>query len=223
MADYQTWYLETLLPGWLLTPMGQGFALALAQIKDSAKETAKEAVKARLPLIAPLDALPSIAADRLLERGAQAESTFRLYLSQAFDVWSQGGTPTGILQAVTLLGFGTPTIFDALHFDLGPGPSTDSAWARFIILLEDHPWASDGIWDDPGTWDDGGTWDTDATIDEASSVVRQVKRWKGGHSQCLSVVLPFEDGELWDWPEGTWDDPGTWGDGTEVAFWPVVD
>jgi hypothetical protein len=224
MADFREWYVSTLLPTWLLGPMGQGFGLALAQVKDLVKDAAKEAVKARFPLLGPADALPSIAADRNLERGAQTENAFRIYLTQAFDLWAKGGTKEGIEEAVDLLGYATATVYDAHTIDLGPGPTTDSAWARFIVVLADHPWTSDGTWDDPGTWDDGGTWDSDAPKDAVDAILRQVKRWKGAHSQCLFVVVPFGDAEIWDLPlDGTWGDPGVWDEGENVAYWPVVD
>lgn len=224
MADFREWYVSTLFPAWLLGPMGQGFALAFGQIKDAAKDAAKEAVKARFPLLAPADALPSIGSDRLLERGAQTEAAFRAYLAEAFDLWSAGGTATGIEAAVDVLGYGTATVYDAHAIGLGPDPTPSSSWAKFIVYLDGHPWASDGIWDDPGTWDDGGTWDSTAPLAAASAILRAVRRWKGAHALCVAVVLPFGDTELWDLPiGGIWDDPGTWDEGNGAAYWPVND
>lgn len=221
MADYREWYVSTLMPAWLSGDMGRSMALALGQIKDLAKDAAKEAVKAHLPLIAPADALPAIGADRSLERGAQSEGAFRLYLSQSFDVWTKGGTKTGIEDAIDVLGYCTADVYDAHTIDLGPGDTPASAWARFIIVLSGHPWQPDGTWDDPGTWDDGGTWDSTAPAEAVDAIIRAVRRWKGAHAQCLGVVVLFGDAELWDVPGGTWDDPGTWAEDEDAAIWGV--
>jgi len=70
-------------------------------------------VRARFPEIAPPDALPVIAAERLLPRApTDTDATWATYLRRAWEVWGGdaelgggAGTPAGIMTAVTRAGF----------------------------------------------------------------------------------------------------------------------
>lgn len=213
MADFHEWELKTLFPGWMQGALGGGLALALGHMKDAFAQTARQAVKARFPLLAPADALPSIGADRMLERmPPESEADYRQRLVDAWDAWAKGGTPEGITDAIDLTGLCTSAVYNTFQIDLGPG-----SWARFVVVLSGHSWSSDGVWGDPPPWGDGGTWGTTALASEVDLIRRQVAKWKGAHALCLGIIVPLS-GELWGIPlGGLWSDPGTWGG--EAATW----
>ncbi len=213
MADFNEWQLKTLFPGWMQGPLGGGLALALGHLKDAFAQTARQAVKARFPALAPADALPSIGADRLLERVPfDSDGSYRLRLLAAWDLWAKGGTKTGIEDAILNVGYSTVALYDAHTIDLGPG-----SWARFVVVLLEHAWGSDGVWGDPPAWGDGGTWGSTALLSEVDLILRQVRLWKGAHARCLNVIVPLS-GELWGVPpEGLWGDAGVWGGA--AAYW----
>lgn len=213
MADFNKWQLETLAPGWLRGPLGEGLALAMGHMKDAFAQAARQAVKARFPLLAPADALPSIGADRMLERmPPETEPSYSARLVAAWDAWAKGGTVEGITDAIALTGLCTAIVYNTFEADLGPG-----SWARFIVVLSGHPWSGDGVWGDPPPWGDGGTWGSTALVSEVDLIRRQVAKWKGAHALCLGIIVPL-GGEIWGIPPGgLWSDPSTWGG--ESATW----
>jgi hypothetical protein len=96
--------------------------------------------------------------------------------------------------------------------------TSDGDWSALGYWDEGEIWDSvpgatwDGIetWTDFGiTWDDGGTWDTSLTIAEVENLRVVPKDRENAHT-FGSVVLLNDETELWNYPPGTWDDPGNW-------------
>lgn len=215
MADFNKWQLETLTPSWLRGPLGEGLALALGHMKDAFAQAAKQAVKARFPLICPADALPSIGADRMLERmPPETEPSYRARLVAAWEAWAKGGTPEGITDAVVLTGVCTPVydgpdlvsprVYDVLHDGWGGAGS----WARFWLVLE-QPHIFQACWtigDGTLVADDTVLGYTGATQAQGHLITRQVSKWKGAHARCEGVILVLSGviiGSGWTIGDGT--------------------
>jgi hypothetical protein len=97
--------------------------------------------------------------------------------------------------------------------------SSDGDWSALGTWDDGETWDSvsdswDGVevWTEAGiTWDDGGTWDTTLTIAQVEDLRIVPKNFDNAHTTGTVVVLNA-DLELWDYPEGTWDEAGNWSD-----------
>lgn len=92
-ANIAEW-LHSLPISWL-TQRANGYAdsTAQGQLYDGQVTLAKEAVKARMPLLAPSDALGHVGGDRQLIQGyAEPDDDFRIRCKTAFDQWALAGT-----------------------------------------------------------------------------------------------------------------------------------
>src|SRR5512133_2108675 len=106
MANFETYETETLAPGWLRDPWGKAYIGTFGAQKDAAVASLKEAVKARMPGIAPADALLALAAERGIPRGAaETEAHHRERVRAAWDAWRWAGTPYGLLLAFYWAGY----------------------------------------------------------------------------------------------------------------------
>jgi hypothetical protein len=91
-----------------------------------------------------------------------------------------------------------------------PDTRTD-LWSRFwLVLFWPTPIADDGIWADPAVWNDGGTWDSELSVEEVDDFRGVPRDWSAEHIPYVTIVLLTGGADLWDYPGGTWDDPGTW-------------
>lgn len=197
MADYAE-FESGHAPPWLAGPKGVAWWLVWGHFKDALAEGGKQAIKARMPLLGPPDALPALAEERSLERlPPDSETSWRERLAEAWELWALGGTKQGVLGAVQRIGLPAVTLEEAYEYDPG-----DPAWARFrVSVATPNPWLSDGLWSDPGFYDDGGTWDSTASPEEVQRVRRQVRLWKGAHTACDGVAVELSDLAIWMlWP-----------------------
>ena len=232
MATYEE-YQRALGPTWLQEANGEAWLGAFGTAKDVILARAKDSVKARLPDLAPADALPHLAVTMQLERGPdEAEAAFRARLKEAFNAWVWGGTRKGLLEyALTPAGLENADTIENRQWSPAPPDGDTAFWSRFwVVIGEPHPWDDDDSWDgDASTWDDDATatWDSTATLNDVERVKRLIRQWKPGHTTPVAVVLVFSETiHLWDGPdEETWDEAAasgeTWGSGSAFfALWP---
>lgn len=192
MATYEE-FVPELHPPSLRGPYGTAWAAEHGVKLDELLTDTKDGVKARFPDDAPIDALPKIAADRLIVRGgAETDDQFRARLKAALATWQWAGTKKGFIDhALPPLGIANADII--INSEWGVVPDGDTAkWARFwLVIAEDHPWDDDGIWDDPGVYDDEGTWDSTATPAEVAQLRSIVALWKPARDICFAIVVSF--------------------------------
>jgi hypothetical protein len=92
-------------------------------------------------------------------------------------------------------------------------------WARWWLVFS---WpdaiAGDGFWDGPGEWDPDpeevqplGVWDSDLSLQDVIDLRVVPREWNAAHALGYLVLLA-PGTELWDYPEGIWDEGGLWGD-----------
>lgn len=105
---YQTTPVSSggLAPTFLTGPNAQAFEGALGDVKDFLSSKAKMAVQARMPLVAPSDALARIAIERGLQRGAtETDAQLAVRCQGAWQTWPFAGTAFGLLQAFYQTGY----------------------------------------------------------------------------------------------------------------------
>lgn len=91
--------LQELPIPWLFGgPVGQAEAGALGDVLDGQVDQLRQATKARMPTIGPVDALPHIANDRQLVQGpSESAQAFALRLQCADQQWQYAGSALSIL------------------------------------------------------------------------------------------------------------------------------
>lgn len=125
MPTFSDW-LQLLAPPWLLDPGGRALLSTIGTQMDRGRDRIRQGVRARFPEVAPSDALPVIAAERLLPRApGETDASWAAYLRKAWEVWGGdptlgggAGTPAGVLTAVARAGFPV-TYASSLTGDVG--------------------------------------------------------------------------------------------------------
>ena len=146
MSDDFASYQRALMPAGLAGPYGIAWATGQGAAKDQLVTEAKDAVKARFLDLAPVDALPRIAADRVIEIvDGESSASWRARLVAAWESWSWLGTRYGIGLAVGLLGYGHPAV---LSWRALPWDTRSDLWARLRVIYTGRaswtgtPWGS---------------------------------------------------------------------------------
>lgn len=222
-AEYES---AQLAPGWLRDPWGTALLKARGAQKDWLADTLKQGVKARMPGLAPLDALPLIGRERGIPRGrTETVDSYRARLRAAWESWRWAGTPYGILTAFYWAGY-RPTsgrVAIQIQGDAAAGGKQFELRADFDPLVHApetaltitdlgvvHLGGSPAeLWQDfavlflsplPPAW--VPTLPADGS-DEVIAIRDLILRWKPGHSRCVRLRASTVD--LWDWPVETWD------------------
>lgn len=202
---------------------------------DALSEATKLATKARFVETAPDDAIPLLGRDNAIEPGLdESLDAYRERVGDAWEVWPQAGTEAGLLgQLRAWLPNTEIALISNREWSVSPvgRPATgdkvaisgDDWWSRmWVIIGPQTRWDHDGTWAEPGTWDDGGTWDSTAFSFEIEAAKRIVTTWKAGHEYVPTIIVLTPDAELWDYPQGTWGEPGFWNDGIGVIRWEIT-
>lgn len=114
-------FQKALPPGYLQGPYGAAWAAAHGAAKDSALEHWKNAIKARYPDTAPLDALYSLAEDRGIYQGpAETLGHYIERLKNAWGAWTIAASAWGLLAQLGGMGYGTAYVLYANGFVFGP-------------------------------------------------------------------------------------------------------
>lgn len=204
-----------LTPTWLRRYYGRQFMRTLGLLKDDTANRARRAVLARMPKLAPADALASIASERGLVRApGETQANFAQRLANAWDRWTWSGTAHGLLLALKDSGYpatlvATPKRTERLDanenavISYTTWTTGDARWSGFEIVYA-HPW--------PFTAPEAGN----PASAPAVVVKTIIAAWKAAHSTLVRVSI--YQGESWGDPPGTWGDAGTWG-GTTSYYW----
>jgi hypothetical protein len=207
-----------LSPGFLKGHWGLRLVGSVAGLlSDVLLEGARVAINVRTlrsPLF-PYDGLDLVGSERMLPRfPGEAHATYKTRLLDAWKIWRQAGTAGGIIHLFTRLGFAI-TIRNNAEWNWDNHPEN---WSRFWVIIDDHPWVSDGLWQDPGVWDDGGTWDTNATPDQVRAVRSIVRNFKAAHEVVPAIVIVLNDSAwLASQPDGTW--RWVWDRNPNASYW----
>lgn len=127
-------WLKSLPIPWLVSrDNGVNDCNAQGAVYDDQVEQLREAVKARMPLSCPADALPAIGSDRQLIQGAlESEDDFRARCKAVWEQWELAGTWAELLfQLCFTCGFDAASTYivqqNGLVYNLSadPGPTTD--------------------------------------------------------------------------------------------------
>lgn len=220
-TDYQ----EGLAPPWLRVGAGLGWTRALGSAKDEAELRAKDAVKARFPLLAPTDALGKLSSERGLFQGAtESTAAFRTRLQQAFSVWAWAGTATGLLRALYYAGYPNTALITAQGYAHqldgsqnvvttsvgGPYTLGTGFWNGFSVLFF-QGWPSSWSGVPPGN-----------ASDEVNFLRALVNQWRPGHGLLESMqVIAAPNLPVWGWPTSQlWGSGGlVWGNATATVTW----
>jgi hypothetical protein len=219
--------LETMSPTWLSREYGAKLVLGLmGYIADAMAEAATLALKSPWLLedTSPNDAVDLQSAEtKIIRYPGESIASHRARVQTPWGAWpfagtkdGTGGTGEGLEGQLALLGY--PNAFTLADYEWTPDSVVH--WSRFWVFIpeSDHAWITDGVWSDPGTWSDGGVWDISASAAEIRALRQLIRQWKAARDRCWQIIVQLSGGELWDWPEGVWSDPGTWGDGDEIVF-----
>jgi hypothetical protein len=204
---------------------------AFGLMLDGLVEAQVAAIKVRFPGLYSFESLPLLGRERRIRRGPnESDEVYATRLPRWLDDHRLRGGPYALLEQVRAywapdafkvdlvyrsgrrfqMDPGTTIVRDDIEWDYDEKPEKWARWSLFYFW-SDELVSDDGTWDDPGTWDDGGVWDSNLTVEQAEDIRAVPSEWNNAH--CFGeVVLLSGDRELWDYPAGTWDDPGVWED-----------
>lgn len=177
MADtYQTWVSEALAPGFFRRKWGKRYMRTLGFMFDVVSDSAKYAVKARFPTMAPDDALGYIGDGRNIDKyRAESDASYRDAVVDARAHWEAAGTRSGPLGYSGTVGLtneikrlspmytnvfiapwyqlvGTPSIGGASHAAIAALPQTAPYadwWSSFYVIISPNPFTK-RHWGDAG-------------------------------------------------------------------------
>jgi hypothetical protein len=214
MTDYDNYVdlYAAKMPYWLYGPQGEAWATAWGTLLDGIHDAAVQAVKCRMPLIAPADAVPVIANERNFDRvPRETIAQFRERVHNAWEAWRWAGTDKGIVDQLELTGLSAVVVRNNQWVWDSNSGNVANYWARFWVVVSAPQWSPDDTWGS-GTWGDGGLWGFDATVTDADIkyVNKTIVKWKHAPTQCVHAIVVM-DGGLWGYPiDDTWGS-GTWG------------
>lgn len=140
MAGSYKDFLEGIAPSWLLTPRAKRWIRAVGDGADALLGPLKEAVRARMPLVAPEDALAAIGSERGIARGTtESAASYAARLAEAWETWPWAGTPYGMLRAFRAAGYTNV----ALEIVGGRQFTLDANGALVVTGLPAGSWAVD--------------------------------------------------------------------------------
>lgn len=92
---------QAISPTWLRAHWSSRVEYSLQVSFDALSDAAGYAIRAGLPSLAPVDALPWLAQDRQLQQGpGETNAAFVSRLQQWMDIWRHAGTSTGLMLAL---------------------------------------------------------------------------------------------------------------------------
>src|SRR5260370_27218568 len=99
-------YRQSLVPTTHQRPQGQAWQGLMGDVEDTLVDRAKQAVKARFPLLAPPDALTALGVERQLPQGpSETTAAYGARVQNAWNTWPWAGTAYGLLSALQVLGY----------------------------------------------------------------------------------------------------------------------
>ncbi len=180
--------IKLISPPWLTGLVGERLMYAIGTVIDTIIEQLNQGLHARMPLVTETPtSLALVGADRVIERGFQeADDSYALRLSQAWDTWRRAGMPQTVLSQLLAYvapsfpivkmvsnnsiwdkidgsGVWTKTYVSPLNWvwdDADVASVLPSQWFRTWIIMygSNGPWTgAEGVWG-TGTWGDGGAW-----------------------------------------------------------------
>lgn len=228
--------LRRLSPTWLQRGVAEKILYGAGVLLDGCADAVIAAVAMRFPGLYSGQSLRLIGNERRIRRGlSEPDETYAGRLIPWLDQHRGRGGPYELLEQLRGFYAAAPFPIDLVYYTgqrfrlatdgtitrdaitWSPDPDSER-WARWWLLFHwPTPIVSDGLWSDPGTWDDGGVWDSSTFLPEDIASIKLVPAdWIAGHALGTIVIQP-DDAELWDYPVGTWGDPGIW-DGTSTPL-----
>lgn len=190
-------------PPWLLGPWGKALLFVLGSVKQAFVDAARQAVKARFPQVAPSDALPALAASRMLFAGkGESQASLRARILRAFIIWQYCGTKKGLLDALDALYPENPANSEIEEYWDDPAAfGIDNArWARFRLEMWIPHWGIAPAWD-AFHWDDGSHWDVTAPEAEIRALRATIHRWTPAYAKCVRLRVHAAGGAIVDIPD----------------------
>lgn len=183
---------------------GSAWMRAHGRAKDWTQDAVRQAVRAGLVAVAPVDALGYDGNERNLPRyPGDTDETYRARLQRAWELWQQAGTRPGLLAVLDALGFANAAIHTARD-PIPPGESSwppdgdPSNWSRFWVFLDVSAGSNPFNWQrvpwGSRRWGDGWTWGSTATRAQISLVRSVIRLWKAAHELCAGIVVDLPGG-----------------------------
>jgi hypothetical protein len=190
-------------PAWMSGRWGSAFFRAVGLFKDGCAHAAKLAVKARLPTLAPDDALGHLLDTFALEPLVESVDATRRRLLAAWDLWTLAGTEDGVRLVLRAAGY--PNAI--LQTRIAGRPW----WYYRLVLRPPFPFASATVpyarWGRGWRWGDSTRFWSVVPHVERARLTALLRKWAPAHAFCFEIVFVLEEGRLWG-------DGWRWGDGT---------
>ena len=201
-------------PGWLRRKWGDLWDGVMRLCMDLIQDGARQAIACRFPLFAPVDALPYLGRERMIEQGwvweglgfetvwaAESAGAYRLRLDAAWTTWGidpdtgagGGGTPAGIARALMdYFALSNVEVY-SLNADGWDSDGNTTNWSRFwVVIGQPNPWA---VWEfGPDiTFGPDLLFGTTMTATHYRAALRHLHRWRDPRVLPVEIVI-LQDG-----------------------------
>lgn len=165
----------------------------VADLADAASLRTREALRTRLPSLAPDDALGDIAYNANLDPPTRLTvAQQRTYLADPWTLWSKAGTRERIASECANLGLTVRVVSWRDLADAGEPQAFGGDSSCWYLLVEGtHPWKPPARWDGGPVWDQTGLyWDV-SNHDPAllAGLKRVIAKWKPAASSCRYIEV----------------------------------
>lgn len=231
-----TQWLQQLPIPWLASnPVGRADVTSYGTVLDGQVDLLRQAVKARMPLIAPADALPHIGGDRALIQGpSESNTNFAIRVQDAWGAWSRAGQPAELLEQLYWDGFPGAMLVqqNGLAYSLSGSPTAGVDPTTLLVtttlsanptISGAPPWwmfdTSDSFCSRFAVVFPGSTFPPSMATADLTRLRVIISRWRPAEATCVGIY-ELTSGRFWGWPIATWGSGLNWGPSTSVAFTP---
>jgi hypothetical protein len=197
-------------PRWILRGATGDLLRAVAVTLDAVTETARQAVRLRMPTKTSPDGQAAIAEERLEARATafvyEDDTVFGERLRTAWSRRRLSGTKAGLVAVFQAFGFPSFVVYDKGEW------FASKKWHAWVHLQAPQPWGPGPVLGDGWVLGDGSTLGSSATVSEVRNVREVIASWVPPHTRTY-VVFATSDGPIlgdgWELGDGTvLGDPG---------------
>ena len=201
-------YIQSLLPPWLskgpLVRIGnklyQRTMAGFGQVGDEVRDNAGFGVAEAMINECTADALPfHLRNSNLQVIAGETSATQRAVLDRRWLTWREGGGYTGMLNALTRIGYPDAIIWSTLDLKIAAVMNPFNNYSNFFYVRVNQPniWNPGNLYNGGALYDGGGLWGlSGGTPEDLELLIYTIQKWKPFTHTCRFVEIEISDGSI---------------------------